>query len=65
MKYFINNNIWLLGIKQPARKVLLEIVLPNNDGLTATCYDTNGDQYQLFLTDIRDNHLIEEGGVQE
>lgn len=65
MKYFIDNNIWFQGKRQPPRKVLLEFVIPNKDGLTATCYDTDGDQYQLLLTDIRDDHPIEKGGVKK
>lgn len=63
MKYFIDNNIWFQGVRQPPRKVLLEIVIPNKDGLTATCYDTDGDQYQLLLTDIRDNYPTKKGGA--
>ena len=55
MKYFIDNNIWFQGKRQPPRKVALEIVIPNEDGLTATCYDMDGDEYCLLLTDIRDD----------
>ena len=62
MKYFIDNYIWFQGVRQPARKVLLEVVITNKDGLTATCYDTDGDQYQLLLTDVRDDHPTAKGG---
>lgn len=63
MKYFVDNNRWHQGIRQPARKVELVIVSPNKDGLTATCYDKDGDQYQLLLTDIRDDtNPTEKGG---
>ena len=65
MKYFIDNNIWFQGKRQPPRKVLLEIIIPNKDGLTATCYDTDGDEYCLLLTDIRNDHPTEKGGEQE
>lgn len=37
----------------------LEIVIPNKDGLTATCYDTDGNEYCLLLTDIWDDHQTE------
>lgn len=65
MKYFIDNNIWFQGKRQPPRKVLLYIVIPNKDGLTATCYDTDCDKYCLLLTDICDDHPIEKGCEQE
>ena len=61
MKYFIDDNIWFMGEKQPPRKVLLEFVIPNKDGLTATCYDIEGNQYQLLLSNIRDDQPAEKG----
>ena len=50
--YFIDDNIWYQGKRQPPRKVELVAVFPNNDNLTATCYDSDGDEYTLKLDEI-------------
>lgn len=52
MKYFIDNDVWYQGKRQPPRKVVLEVVIPNQDGKSATCYDKDGDSYTLKLTEI-------------
>lgn len=52
MKYFIDDNIWYQGKRQPPRKVELVAVFPNNDNLTETCYDSDGDEYTLKLDEI-------------
>ena len=55
MKYFIDDNVWFMGEKQPPRKVYLEFVLPQKDGETAICIDRDGDSYTLNLTDIHED----------
>ena len=54
MKYFVDNNIWFQGVRQPPRKVELELVFPQKNGKTAACYDKDGDEYILLLSDIFD-----------
>lgn len=54
MKYFIDEEIYYQGKKQPPRKVYLPIVIPNEDGKTALCYDEDGDYYTLPLTEIKE-----------
>lgn len=57
MKYFIDDNIWWAGQKQPPKKVRLVAVIPHNDGLTALCYDSDGDEYTLPLNEIYDDNM--------
>lgn len=52
MMYFNDTNIWYQGERQPPRKVELPVVIPNPDGITATCCDNDGDWYTLTLTEI-------------
>lgn len=54
MKYFIDEEIYYQGKKQPPRKVDLPIVIPNADGETALCYDKDGADYTLPLTAIKE-----------
>ena len=56
MYYFWDHNIYYQGKRQPPRQVELVAVYPNRDGITATCYDKDGDEYTLCLTEIlKDN----------
>ena len=54
MKYFIDEEIYYRGEKQPPRKVYLPVVIPNKDGKTALCYDEDGADYTLSLEQIRE-----------
>ena len=53
MKYFIDREIWYRGEKQPPRKVELVSVFPRDEE-TAYCYDEDGDEYILPLSEIMD-----------
>ena len=52
MKYFIDKEIYYQGKKQPPRKVCLPVVIPDPNGRTALCFDNDGDEYTLPLTEI-------------
>lgn len=56
MKYFIDDNIWYQGKRQPPRKVELPTVIPDPNGRTALCYDRDGDYYTLNLSDIKEEN---------
>ena len=60
MKYFIDDNVWYQGKRQPPRKVELVQVWENEDGKTACCYDKDGDSYTLNLCDILDDDMRKE-----
>ena len=51
-KYFIDKEIYFQNIKQPPRKVLLPVVIANADGQTALCYDEDGNNYTLNISEI-------------
>lgn len=52
MKYFIDTNIWYHGERQEPRKIELVKVIPDPNGITALCYDKDGDDYTLELSEI-------------
>lgn len=56
MKCFIDNNIWYHGKRQPPRKVYLSMVIPDPNGRTALCYDKDGADYTLNLSDIKEEN---------
>ena len=55
MKYFIDDNIWYQGKKQPSRKVEIVTMYKEPNGKTAVCYDKDGDEYRLNLNEIFDS----------
>lgn len=61
MKYFIDDNIWYHGEKQPPRKVRLPTVIPDPNGRTALCYDEDENEYTLNLSDIKEEIEIKYG----
>lgn len=52
MYYFIDDEIYYKGLKQPPRKVELPIVRFNGNGRDAICYDNDGDVYVLPISEI-------------
>ena len=65
MKYFIDYEVWYQGKKQQPRKVELISVIPR-DKETAFCYDKDGDEYILPLSEIIDTaHPTEKGGAND
>lgn len=56
MKYFIDDNIWFQGKRQPPRKVYLPVVINEPNGRTALCYDKDGADYTLDLNDIKEDN---------
>lgn len=64
MKYFIDDNIWYQGKRQPPRKVELPIVIPDPNGRTALCYDKDWDYYTLNLSDIKEDKIMEDMNIQ-
>ena len=65
MKYFIDDNIWYQGKRQPPRKVELPTVIPDPNGITALCYDKDGDDYTLPLSEIFDDGTPQNDEVRE
>jgi DNA-binding transcriptional regulator YiaG len=55
-KYFIDTEIYYQNKKQPPKKVIITTMYNEPNGHTALCYDEDGDEYSIELSDIYDDN---------
>lgn len=60
MKYFIDDNIWYQGKRQPPRKVYLKSAHIEPNEKYVTCYDMDDNEYRLKIEEV-----MEDEGEQE
>lgn len=55
-KYFIDKEVYFQNKKMPPRKVIIASMYNEPNGHTALCYDEDGDEYSIELSDIFDDN---------
>ena len=54
-KYFIDREIYFQGKQMPPKKVIITQMEPEMNGKTVLCYDKDGNDYSIDISEIRDD----------